>query len=405
MVSSGRGLSLSFGAMILVLALVFLTAVWTLCPGALLPLSLLTVGGVILVEGGVMLMSHRVAADRALMQEELEGQVQARTDELEKIYQELMNAEKLAALGHLAAGMAHDLNTPLGAIQAANRLNIEFLTGAFVDRLHTLLTFDDEERDLFFRLVGSHRALSLTLPPAPDRTRRRELLKNLTERGLSVDEDLADYLLELKLETDVMDRLVARPDLTAILQNALDLLVLARMNRVIAEAAEKAAHVVDALRRYLKGTGESMERFNVTEQLETMLTLFQHTIKRGVRVTRSFGEGIEVFGDRQKLNQVWMNLIRNALEAMRYKGTLALAAERSAGQIIVSVTDNGPGIPGEVRDRVFQPYFTTKVQGEGLGIGLDLCRKIVESHRGTIGFESRPGNTVFTVTLPTPQES
>ena len=405
MVSYGRGLGLSFGAMVLVLALVFLTAVWTVCPEALLPLSLLTLGSLVLVEGGVLLMSRRVAADRSALKQTLENQVQARTQELEKTYQELMSAEKLAALGHLAAGMAHDLNTPLGAIQAANRLNIEFLGGSFVDRLHTLLTFDAEERALFFLLVSAHRTLSLTLPPTPDRAKRRELLKHLTERGLSVDENMADYLLELNLDAGVMDRLIARPDLTGILQSALDLLVMARMNRVIAEAAEKAAHVVDALRRYLKGTGESMERFDVTEQLETMLTLFQHNIKRGIRVVRSFGEGVEVFGDRQKLNQVWMNLIRNALEAMLYKGTLSLSAERSAEQVVVAVQDDGPGIPAELGERVFQPYFTTKTQGEGLGIGLDLCRKIVESHRGTIGFESRPGNTVFTVTLPAPQES
>jgi len=138
--------------------------------------------------------------------------------------------------------------------------------------------------------------------------------------------------------------------------------------------------------------------------LEIMLTLFQHNIKRGIRVVRAFNGAVEFTGDRQGLNQVWMNLIRNALEAMQFKGTLTVSAARASDNVLVTVQDDGPGVSDDVRDRVFQPYFTTKTRGEGLGIGLDLCRKIVESHRGSIGFESRPGNTVFTVTLPTSQE-
>ncbi len=404
MVLSGRGLSLSFGAMVLVLAFVFLTAIWLMCPGDAIPLSALTIGGTLIVEAGVVLMSRRVMAERSALRESLERQVQSRTEELERTYQELMGAEKLAALGHLAAGMAHDLNTPLGAIQSANHLNTEFLSGPFLERLHMMFNFDAEERELFFLLLEAHRHLSLTLPAPSDRARRRELLKMLTEKGLAVTEEIADYMLELNLSHEMLERMVLRPALTDILQSTLDLLVMARMNKIIAEAAEKAAHVVDALRRYLKGTGEPYERFDVKEQLETMLTLFQHHIKRGVRIVRAFDAGTEVVGDRQRLNQVWMNLIRNALEAMQYKGLLTLQARSMDDHVLVSVQDDGPGIAEGVRDRVFQPYFTTKTESEGLGIGLDLCRKIVESHRGTIGFESRPGNTVFTVTLPTPQE-
>jgi signal transduction histidine kinase len=404
MVLSGRGLSLSFGAMVLVLASVLLTAIWVMCREDFVPLSLLTGTGTVLVCGGVVLMSRRIAAERVALRQALEGQVQARTEELERTYQELLGAEKLAALGHLAAGMAHDLNTPLGAIQSANRLNTEFLAGPLLERLRTMFSFDAEERELFFLLLEHHRSLSLTLPAPPDRARRRELLKMLTEKGLAVSEEIADYMLELNLSPEVLERLISRPALTDILQSTLDLLVMARMNKIITEAGGKAAHVVDALRRYLKGTGERYERFDVKEQLETMLTLFQHHIKRGVRIVRTFDAGTEVVGDRQRLNQVWMNLIRNALEAMQYKGSLTLGARRTDEQILVSVQDDGPGIADAVRERVFHPYFTTKADSEGLGIGLDLCRKIVESHRGTIGFESRPGNTVFTVTLPAPQE-
>jgi signal transduction histidine kinase len=100
------------------------------------------------------------------------------------------------------------------------------------------------------------------------------------------------------------------------------------------------------------------------------------------------------------LNQVWTNLVHNALQAMDYKGILTIETQQQEGNIFVKFTDNGKGIPPEVKPKIFQPFFTTKSAGEGSGLGLDIVRKIVEKHEGTIAVESVPGQTTFTVSLP-----
>ncbi|MCS7086938.1 MAG: ATP-binding protein, partial [Bacteroidia bacterium] len=101
-----------------------------------------------------------------------------------------------------------------------------------------------------------------------------------------------------------------------------------------------------------------------------------------------------------QLNHVWTNLIHNSIQAMDGKGRIDIETRRENGQVVVSITDNGPGIPPEIQPRIFEAFFTTKRQGEGSGLGLDICRKIVERHKGTIGFESVPGKTTFTVRIP-----
>ncbi|HSV98049.1 MAG TPA: HAMP domain-containing sensor histidine kinase [Spirochaetota bacterium] len=108
--------------------------------------------------------------------------------------------------------------------------------------------------------------------------------------------------------------------------------------------------------------------------------------------------GTPVVGNRNRLNQAWMNLINNALQSIDYRGMLTISAERSGEWIIVSFADTGPGIPESIRDRIFEPFFTTKRHGEGIGLGLDIARSIVEGC-GRIELESFPGNTVFKVYL------
>jgi len=331
----------------------------------------------------------------------LEEKVRSRTEELQRTYRELLDTEKLAALGQLAAGMAHELNTPLGAIQAANRVSHDYLgdrLGGFIDFVAGL---SDEDKRLLVDLEGRTRELALSIPPAPDRPRRRALLAALEARGWEADDETAEYLLELGWTEANLDLLAGRPQAWRAVVASRNLLILRRMNKVVADGAEKAAHVVDALRRYLKGKDESEStRFLLAEQVETILTLFQHQLKHGVEIHRSYTPGAAVVGDRQRLNQVWMNLIHNALQAMDYQGILRISIVTEDRSVRIEVGDSGPGVAPEIRDKIFTPYFTTKAKGEGMGLGLDLCRKIVEAHQGTITFESRPGDTVFTVALP-----
>lgn len=139
---------------------------------------------------------------------------------------------------------------------------------------------------------------------------------------------------------------------------------------------------------------------DLTGGIETVLTLYQNQMKHGIEVIRNFEELPSVLCYPDELNQVWTNLVHNAIQAMENKGTLQIDVRSRNDRAVVTVTDSGNGIPDEIRERIFEPFFTTKPAGEGSGLGLDIVRKIIEKHRGEIRVESEPGKTAFSVILP-----
>ena len=139
---------------------------------------------------------------------------------------------------------------------------------------------------------------------------------------------------------------------------------------------------------------------SLTEGIETILTLYQNQLKQGVEVIKNYAEIPPVMCYPDELNQVWTNLIHNALQAMDYRGTLKIELTEQSGQAKISVTDSGKGIPEEIKGKIFDPFFTTKPAGEGSGLGLDIVKKIVQKHQGKIEVESIPGQTIFHVFLP-----
>ena len=140
---------------------------------------------------------------------------------------------------------------------------------------------------------------------------------------------------------------------------------------------------------------------NITEGIETVLTLYQNQIKQGVEVVRNYQAQLPaVLCYPDELNQVWTNLIHNALQAMDNQGTLTIDAVQQDTSVLVKITDSGKGIPPEILPKIFEPFFTTKPAGEGSGLGLDIVKKIIEKHQGKIDVESVPGTTAFTVSLP-----
>jgi two-component system NtrC family sensor kinase len=140
---------------------------------------------------------------------------------------------------------------------------------------------------------------------------------------------------------------------------------------------------------------------DLAEGLETVLTIYQNQIKHGTELVRKIEPTPQVRCLPDEINQVWTNLIHNALQAMDHKGTLTIGLRREGEHALVSISDTGCGIPPELRERIFQPFFTTKAAGEGTGLGLDIVRKIVEKHAGKITVESEVGlGSTFTVHLP-----
>jgi signal transduction histidine kinase len=357
-------------------------------------------------------MAGKIAAHSEELRQanaQLERNVLERTAELEASLRDLrrtqgrlVESERLSAVGQLAAGMAHQFNTPLGAIISANRTVLEFHTESFPSLLATVFGWTDEQRSRLMELVAYEQAATANDPPRLERREVRALTQRLKARGVKEPDAVGDLLAELRLGSLTEDKpeLALRPDLTALLEALYQHAAARDMAQVVALAGGKAANVLSALGDYLspQSAGQTGE-VEVERDLESVLTLVKSQIGRTVAVERRYS-GVLAWGSSAGLSQVWMNLINNALQAMNQAGTLRLETVRAKDRVLVRIIDSGDGIPETNLERIFDPFFTTKVKGEGLGLGLDICRKIVESCGGTITVESRPGRTCFTVDLP-----
>jgi len=169
------------------------------------------------------------------------------------------------------------------------------------------------------------------------------------------------------------------------------------------ESTARISELVGAIKDYTHMDRASVEDVDVHDGIESTLTIMGHRLKQGrIAVERHYDRSLPfVTVHGSDLNQVWTNLIANALDALDGEGTITITTRRTGGGVVVEVSDDGPGIPAEVRSRIFEPFFTTKPVGAGTGLGLDISRRIVLSYRGTLTVNSRPGRTAFVVTLPT----
>jgi len=169
----------------------------------------------------------------------------------------------------------------------------------------------------------------------------------------------------------------------------------------MAMASARASKIVFALRSYAHpGAEGEWSEGSITLGLDTVLTLYHNQIKHGVDLICDYGDTDSIEARHDELNQVWTNLVHNALQAMEGKGTLTITTEGDTDEVRVRIQDDGPGIPEDLRSRIFTPFFTTKDRGEGSGLGLSICVEIIQRHGGRLDVDSEPGRTAFTVALP-----
>jgi len=349
------------------------------------------------------------ALERAY-KEKIEKEVAERTRELSQAMEDLrttqdhlIHSEKMAALGQLIAGVAHEINTPLGAIRASAR-NVsdslhETLNG--FSRLFTVLS--EDHREVFFVLLKRAAQREAAVSSKEERKFRRAMTRRLEREDIGDADDIADTLTDMGVYDKISSflPLLRHPERMLIVQAAYNLSGLDRGMRNIVIATERASKVVFALKSYAHydPDGERIPS-NLTEGIDTVLTLYENQLKHGIEVVRNYEILPPVSCYPDELNQVWTNIVHNAVQAMEGRGSLEIAVRRKDDKAVVTLTDSGRGVPAEIRERIFEPFFTTKPPGEGCGLGLGIVRKIIEKHGGEIAVESEPGRTSFSVHLP-----
>jgi signal transduction histidine kinase len=317
--------------------------------------------------------------------------------------------ERLVALGTVTAGLTHELNNPVAAVMRASARLREMLA-EMREKLGVLvqaqLPGDQLEAvaDLAARALASRRHAP-SLSPIEASDREDEVAEWLADHGIVTEWDVAATLVAAGLGVDWLEELMKvtpPPHLEYGLSYPVRAIESDNLLDEITDGAERISGLLASARQYTQMDRAPLQTFDVHEGLDATLTMLSHKLGDGVSVVREYDRGLpRMVAYPGELNQVWTNLIDNAIDAMGGEGTITVRTSVEDERLVVEIGDTGPGVPAEIRSRVFEPFFTTKDISKGTGLGLDIVwRIVVGRHGGDIRLESEPGDTRFAVVLP-----
>lgn len=353
--------------------------------------------------------SEKELRGKSLEMKEKNQELEATLKQINEMHDQMIMQEKMASLGKLSAGMAHELNNPASAAQrsAAHLQSILLKLQEVLARIGSI-PFEERQIKTFAVLdvlarERSHEPVELNVLTRTDREIALE--EWLRGQGCRDHGEVVPALVNVGFVKEDLDELMkpfTEEQVPVVIRWFGLKLTIYSLVEEIGLATGRIVTLVKALKSYTYMDQAPVQSIDLRKELDNTLIILRSKLKKGVEVVREYAEdlpAIEAYAS--ELNQVWTNLIDNGIDAMEGSGTLIIRAKREDPWLVVEIEDSGPGIPPEHLPKVFDPFFTTKPPGEGTGLGLNISRNlIVKKHHGEMSVKSKPGSTCFTVHLP-----
>ena len=320
----------------------------------------------------------------------------------------LRQSEKMAQLGTLTAGIAHELNNPASAARRGS----EHLNAAIENFQNAYQLFYEQDfSQIQLDKTNDLRAYARTRASQPieisslERSDREDELEDwLSERNLEYSWEFVPILVNMRYQTTELEKLETDypgSQLTVILRWFCSLFTIFSLLEEINQGTSRIGEIVKSLKSYTYLDQAAVQPVDIHEGLDNTLVMLRSKLKSGITLERNYTESLpEIMAHGGELNQVWTNIISNAIDAMDGEGTIKINTKQKDDWLVVEIEDSGPGIPDDVKEKLFSPFFTTKPIGKGTGLGLNISFNIIQKHKGSIDVFSMPGQTRFSVYLP-----
>lgn len=334
---------------------------------------------------------------------QLEQKIKERTESLNQIIvelretqEQLLQAERMSTLGKIAASVAHEINNPLAAIKGS----IQFIKDGQTNVLNPEKTENFLLAEKFIAEFKNQKRSEVT----SRFKRKKELIAFFKSKSIPDPISLADTCFDFKIETvpDEYQKLFETEEGRNIFQSLLNDFVIGFHLGIIETAVERASKIVFALKHHsYSGPRESQKLLVLKEGIDSVLSMYSTSWKQNIEIEWKVSGDPMVLGHADELVQVWTNLIYNSIQACpKEGGKIRIFLKEEETDAVITIEDNGKGIPEDILPRIFEPFFTTKELGMGTGLGLSIVQKIIQNHNGSIQVESQPGKTLFSIRFP-----